>query len=161
MPSFDIVSETDLQEVDNAVNGSAREISTRYDFKGSKSSIERSEAEIKIIADDEVKLKNIMDILKANITRRSLDVKCLNVKSKEMASGNLIRQVVEVKQGISQDDAKKITKLVKDNKMKVQASIQGEKVRVNGKKRDDLQEAIQAVKDLDLDLPLQFNNFRD
>jgi len=161
MPSFDIVSETDLQEVDNAVNGASREILTRYDFKGSKSTLERSDDEIKILAEDEVKLQNIIDMIKTHITRRSLDAKCLDFQTKEAASGNMIRQVVKIKQGLNQDDAKKITKLVKDSKMKVQASIQGDKVRVNGKKRDDLQECMQAVKGLELDLPLQFNNFRD
>lgn len=161
MPSFDIVSETDLQEIQNAVDSSSREISTRYDFKGSNSTIERDNEEIKILADDELKLKNIIDILKTNITRRKLDVKCLDILAPEKASGNMIRQNIKIKQGIDQDTAKKINKHIKDSKMKVQSSIQGDKLRVNGKKRDDLQAAMSLVKEMGLEIPLNFNNFRD
>lgn len=161
MPSFDVVSETDLQEVQNAVDSSSREITTRYDFKGSKSSLEREGDEIKIMADDELKLKNIIDILKANLTRRKIDVKCLDLQTPEKASGNMIRQNIKVKQGIEQEIAKKINKRIKDSKSKVQSSIQGDKLRVNGKKRDDLQDAMSLIREMDLDIPINFNNFRD
>jgi uncharacterized protein YajQ (UPF0234 family) len=161
MPSFDIVSEIDLQEVDNALNSAKREITTRYDFKGSKSSIERKEKELTIIADDDMKLKAIHDLLKTYFTRRNVDTKALDFKTPEKASGNTIRQLVNLKNGIDQDNAKKLTKSIKEAKLKVQASIRGEAVRVEGKKRDDLQEAIALIKTLEVDLPLQFTNFRD
>lgn len=161
MPSFDIVSETDLQEVDNALQNVAREISTRYDFKGSKCAVERKEQEITITADDEYKRDQIEQMLKAHITRRKLDAKALEFGKAEPASGNTLRQKVTVKQGVDKDAAKAIIKAIKDNKMKVQASIQGEELRVTGKKRDDLQDAIALVKSLELELPLQYKNFRD
>lgn len=161
MPSFDIVSETDLQEVDNALQNVAREIGTRYDFKGSKCAVERKEQEITITADDEYKRDQIEQMLKAHITRRKLDAKALEFGKAESASGNTLRQKVTVKQGVDKDAAKAIIKAIKDNKMKVQASIQGEELRVTGKKRDDLQEAIALVKSLELELPLQYKNFRD
>lgn len=161
MPSFDIVSEIDLQEVDNALNSAKREITTRYDFKGSKSSIERKDKELTIIADDDMKLKAIHDLLKTYFTRRNVDSKALDFKTPEKASGNTIRQLVNLKNGIDQDNSKKLTKAIKEAKLKVQASIRGEAVRVEGKKRDDLQEAIAVIKTIEVDLPLQFTNFRD
>lgn len=161
MPSFDIVSETDMQEVGNAIQGVRREIEQRYDFKGSKSSIELTKEEITILADDDHKLTAIHDLLKVYITRRKLDTQALEFKNKEAASGNMVRQKVIIKQGVDQDTAKQITKEIKNAKLKVQASIQGDTVRVSGKKRDDLQEAIAFVRSLPLELPLQFNNFRD
>lgn len=161
MPSFDVVSKTDLQEVDNALNSVAREIATRYDFKGSKSSIERKEEEIIIIADDNYKLEAIQDMLKVHITRRQLDSKALDFGTTQKAAGNTLRQVVKIKQGVESDIAKKIVKEIKAEKLKVQASIRGDELRIEGKKRDDLQEAIAFIKKMDLPLPLQYSNFRD
>lgn len=161
MPSFDIVCETDMQEISNAVNSAHREISTRYDFKGSNSNISLEDNKISILADDELKLKNVTDILKTHITRRGLDVKCLDFQDPEKSSGNMIKQNVGVVQGIEQDIAKKINKSIKDSKLKIQSSIQGDKLRVNGKKRDDLQSAISIVKEMNIDIPLSYRNFRD
>jgi len=161
MPSFDIVSKTDLQEVENAVQSVKKEIAQRYDFKGSAAKIDRNEAEITIIADDDYKLEAIHDMLKVHITRRKLDAKSLDFEKPQKASGNTLRQIVKVKQGIDSDTAKKIVKEIKAEKFKVQASIRGEEVRVDGKKRDDLQEVIAFVRDMKIDLPLQFINFRD
>jgi hypothetical protein len=161
MSSFDIVSETDLNEVDNAINSAKREILNRYDFKGSDTQIERDDNKITIITEDEVRLRSVIDTLKTYMTRRKLDVRALELEKKETASGNKIRQFATIKNGLSQDDAKKITKMVKDSKIKVQASIQGDKVRVNGKKRDDLQAIISLAKENISEIPLQFINFRD
>lgn len=161
MPSFDIVSETDLQEVDNALQSVGREIGTRYDFKGGKSSVERKDNEITLMADDSTRHKAIVEMLKGHITRRKLDAKVLDFGKEEAASGNMIRQKITIKQGVSQDIAKEITKEIKNSKIKVQASIQGDQVRVTGKKRDDLQEAMALIRTLEVDLPLQFINFRD
>ncbi|MBF0109538.1 MAG: YajQ family cyclic di-GMP-binding protein [Magnetococcales bacterium] len=161
MPSFDIVSEVNLQEVDNAVNQTAKEIGTRYDFKGSKCSIEHEGTTITIIADDEYKREQVVLVLKEKMVRRKVDTGVLDFAKPEQASGNLLRQVVTVKQGIDADLAKTICKMIKGSKLKVQASIQGDTVRVTGKKRDDLQEAIARVKEEKYELPLQFINFRD
>jgi len=161
MPSFDIVSKTDMQEVDNAVNSVIREIANRYDFKGTKSAVERKEEEIIIIGDDDYKLKAIAEMLKVHFTKRKIEPTALDFGTPEKAAGNTLRQVVKVKQGIEQEIAKKIVKDIKDSKMKVQASIKGDELRVQGAKRDDLQAAIALVKTLDLPLPLQFVNFRD
>ncbi len=161
MPSFDIVSKTDLAEVDNALDGIRREIAQRFDFKGSKCTIERKENDITLLADDEPKLKQMQDLMKVYFTRRNVDPKALEFKDQERAAGDAIRQVVVVKQGIDREVGKTITKEIKDSKMKVQVSIQGDELRVTGKKRDDLQEAIAFVKKLPVDLPLQYVNFRD
>lgn len=161
MPSFDIVSETDMAEVDNALQMMSREIGQRYDFKGSKSTIERDKEVLTLLADDDYKLGAMHDLLKVHLTRRKVDTQALDFKEKEAASGGMVRQKVVVKQGIDQDTAKKITKEIKASKMKVQASIQGDTVRITGKKRDDLQEAIAMVKGLKIELPLQYSNFRD
>jgi len=161
MPSFDVVSETDLQEVDNAVNQVKKEIVARYDFKGSKANIERAEAVITVLADDEYKLGAMHELLKARIVRRGLDPKCLDFATPERASGDMLRQLITVKQGIDKELAKQITRQIKDSKLKVQASIQGEQVRVTGKSRDDLQAAIALIKGMDADRPLAFINFRD
>ncbi len=161
MPSFDIVCETDLQEVDNAVNSCMREIQNRYDFKGSKSELKRDAETITMLADDDMKHKAIVEMIKTYITRRKLDARCLDFQKPEAASGNMIRQAVKIRKGIDQENAKKITKLVKDSKIKVQASIQSEQVRVTGKNRDDLQEAIALIRGNEFELPLQFINFRD
>lgn len=161
MPSFDIVSKTELAEIENAVQGVVREIGTRFDFKGSHCTVERKEAVITINADDEQKLKQVQELLKVYVTRRKLDAGCLEFKDEQKATGNSRRQEVIVKQGIEQTLAKKIVKDIKDSKMKVQVSIQGDELRVSGKKRDDLQEAIAFVKGLKIEQPLQFVNFRD
>ena len=161
MPSFDIVSETDLQETQNAIESVKREVGTRYDFKGSDSDVTRNENIITINTDDDYKCGAIADMIKTHFTRRNLDVKALDFKKPETASRNRLRQEITVKQGIDQETAKKISKHVKAEKLKVQASIRGEELRVTGKKRDDLQDAIASVKAMNLDLPLQYINFRD
>ncbi|ABK44179.1 protein of unknown function DUF520 [Magnetococcus marinus MC-1] len=161
MPSFDIVSEVDLQEVDNAVNQTVKEITTRYDFKGSKSTLTREDAVITILADDAYKLEQVTEVLKGKMVRRSVDPHFLDFGTVEPASGAMVRQNVTVKQGIESEFAKKIVKTIKNAKLKVQAAIQGDQVRVTGKKRDDLQEAIALLKSQSFEQPLQFNNFRD
>ena len=161
MASFDIVSKVDLQEVDNALNSVRREIEQRYDFKGSNCSVEMKDSEITVLADDDYKLQQIQDMLKGHFTRRKIDAKSLDIAKAEMASGNSLRQKITVKQGVNSEVAKKITKEIKASKIKVQASIRGEEVRVDGKKRDDLQQAISLIKEMNLDLPLQYINFRD
>lgn len=161
MPSFDIVSKTDMTEMANAVAGVSREMSTRFDFKGSKSSVELNGGEIVLLADDALKLKQVRELVLTYVTRRKLDTSCLDFGKEEKAAGAMIRQTVRVKQGIDQETAKKISKAVKDSKMKVQIAIQGDELRVSGKKRDDLQAAIAFVKTLGIPQPLQFVNFRD
>ncbi len=161
MPSFDVVSKTDLAEVDNALQNLRREIEQRYDFKGSRCSVERKDAELTILADDELKLKQMHEILQGHLARRKIEPGALDYKNVEKAAGQSVRQVVVVKSGIGKDLAKSITKHLKDAKLKVQVSIQGDELRVSGKQRDDLQAAIQAIKAMKLDQPLQFVNFRD
>lgn len=161
MPSFDIVSNVDLQEVDNAIAGLMREVGQRYDFKGSNCEVTREEGNITILADDNYKLEQIQGMLKAHVTRRKLDAKLLKFETEERASGNAIRQKVVVQQGIASELAKKIVKEIKATKIKVQAAIRGEELRVDGKKRDDLQAVMAKVREMNLDLPLQFINFRD
>jgi hypothetical protein len=161
MPSFDIVSKTDLAEVDNAVQGAMREISTRFDFKGAKCTIERKEALITLLADDDMKLRQMQELLRGYMVRRKLDAAALDFKEPEKASGNTLRQEVTVKQGIDQTLGKRIVKELKDSKLKVQVSIQGDELRVTGKKRDDLQEAIAFVRAMKIEQPLQYQNFRD
>ncbi len=161
MPSFDVVSEVDLQEVDNAVNQVTKEIGTRYDFRGSKCKVEREEAVIKIVADDEYKLEQVLEVLKEKLIRRKIDPKVLDFGTKEAAFGGLMRQSVTVRQGVEIELAKKIVAAIKASKQKVQASIQGDQVRITGKKRDDLQAAMASIKEAGYDLPLQFTNFRD
>ncbi len=161
MPSFDIVSKTDLTEISNAVAGVSREISQRFDFKGSKSTVELQDKEIIILADDVLKLKQVHELVLTYVTRRKVDISCLDFGKEEKAAGAMIRQIVKIKQGIDQETAKKISKAIKDSKKKVQVSIQGDELRVSGKKRDDLQEVIAIVKTLGINQPLQFVNFRD
>ena len=161
MPSFDIVSKTDMNEITNAVAGVAREISQRFDFKGSNSSVELKDGAITILADDALKLKQVHELVLTYVTRRKLDASALDFGKEEKASGAMIRQIVRVKQGIEQEVAKKISKAIKDSKKKVQVAIQGDELRVSGKKRDDLQDVIAFVKTLGIDQPLQFVNFRD
>ncbi|NJM92630.1 MAG: YajQ family cyclic di-GMP-binding protein [Rhodospirillaceae bacterium] len=161
MPSFDIVSKTDMAEVDNALQGAVQEIGTRFDFKGSKCTIERKEALITILADDDMKLRQMQELLKGYMVRRKLDASALEFKDPQKASGNALRQEVVVKQGIDQTLGKRIVKEIKDSKMKVQVSIQGDELRVTGKKKDDLQDTIAFVRNLKIEQPLQFVNFRD
>ncbi|MBE7526965.1 YajQ family cyclic di-GMP-binding protein [Betaproteobacteria bacterium PRO4] len=161
MPSFDIVSEVDKQEIRNAVDQLNKEVSTRFDFKGSDTRAEQNDYELHLFADDEFKLGQVMDVLMTKFTKREIDVRCLDKGQVEKISGNKVKQKVTVKTGVESDLAKKIVKLIKDSKLKAQASIQGEVVRVTGAKRDSLQEAIQLVKSSITEQPLQFRNFRD
>ncbi|MGK9169062.1 YajQ family cyclic di-GMP-binding protein [Inquilinus limosus] len=161
MPSFDIVSKTDLTEVDNAIAGVTREVAQRFDFKGSKCSIERSDNTLTILANDDLKLKQMHELLRGYFARRKLDAGALDFKAPEKASGNMVRQEVVVKQGIDRDLAKTIIKAIKDSKQKVQAAIQGDELRVSGKKIDDLQATIALVRGLKIEQPLQYLNFRD
>lgn len=161
MPSFDIVAKTDLAEVDNAVQNMVREIATRYDFKGSKCKIERKDELLILNADDDLKLKQMHELLQGHMARRKIEAGVLDYKEPEKAAGQSVRQTVVIKQGIDKELAKKIVKDLKETKLKVQAAIQGDEVRVTGKARDDLQDAIAAVKAMKTELPLQFVNFRD
>lgn len=162
MASFDIVSKVDLQEVDNAVNSVLRELQNRYDFKGAKFSVvlENKENQILINAEDEYKLEQIQGSIKVFVTKRGIDVKSLDFQKAEAASGNSFRQIVKIKNGIEQEIAKKIVKDIKDSKIKVQASIRGDEVRVEGKKIDDLQQIIAIMKAASYEAALQFINFR-
>ena len=160
MPSFDTVSEVDLQEVTNAVDQANREVGNRYDFKGSGARVEQSEDQLTLHADSEFQLDQVKTILHQKLAKRGIDLGSLETGKIE-ASGTKVRQILTVQQGISQDIARKIVKLVKDAKLKVQVSIQGDKVRVSGKKRDDLQNVISLLKEAPIDLPLQYINFRD
>ncbi|MER0171900.1 MAG: YajQ family cyclic di-GMP-binding protein [Nitrosomonas sp.] len=161
MPSFDIVSEVDKQEVRNAVDQVNKEVSTRFDFKGSDARVEQADYQLTVFADDEFKLEQILDILRTRLTKRNVDVRCLEKDQVEKISGNKVKQAVTVKTGLETELAKKIIKHIKDSKLKVQASIQGDVVRVTGAKKDMLQEAIQMVKKTIDNFPLQFQNFRD
>jgi uncharacterized protein YajQ (UPF0234 family) len=163
MPSFDLVSKINLQEIDNAVNSVNRELTNRYDFKGAIFSVELNIKEnlINLSADSEYKLEAIRDSLKVFATKRGVDVKALDFQEIQKAGGNILKQEVKLKNGIDQEVAKKVIKQIKDLKMKVQASIRADEVRIEGKKRDDLQEAIASIKSSDFGIPLQFINFRD
>lgn len=161
MPSFDIVSKTDLAEVDNALANMMREIGQRYDFKNSSSRIERNGVELTLDADDELKLKQMHELLQGHLARRKIDVGILDYKGVEKAAGQAVRQKALVRQGIDRELAKRLVKEVKDGKFKVQISVQGDELRVAGKKRDDLQAVIQHIKSLAIEQPLQYVNFRD
>lgn len=161
MPSFDIVSEVDKQEVRNAVDQVNKEVGTRFDFKGSDARVEQADYTLTVFADDEFKLDQVFDILTAKLAKRNVDVRYLDKDQVEKISGNKVKQIVTVKTGVESELAKKIIRLIKDSKLKVQGSIQGDTVRVSGAKRDTLQEAIQLVKKSVTDFPLQFQNFRD
>lgn len=161
MPSFDIVSKTDLTEVDNALGNIAREIATRFDFKNSHCKITREESTLTLLADNEPKLRQMHELLTTHIVRRKLDPSALEFKDPERASGDMVRQVVIVKQGIDRELAKRLITEIKTSKLKAQVSIQGDELRVTGKKKDDLQEAIALVRGLKVEHPLQFVNFRD
>jgi uncharacterized protein YajQ (UPF0234 family) len=161
MPSFDIVSQVNEQEVKNAIEQTNKEITNRYDFKGSDARVEQKELDLTVFADDEFKLGQVMDVLRGRLAKRNVDVRSLEPGSIEKISGDKVKQPVKVKVGISQDKGKSIVKLIKDSKLKVAGSIQGDAVRISGAKKDDLQAAIQLVKKSVTDLPLQFINFRD
>jgi len=160
MPSFDIVSEIDTHELTNAVDQANREVGTRFDFKGSNAKFDLKDSTIKMSAATDFQIKQMLDVLQGKLAKRGIDLRCLEEKDIH-TNLNEATQEVTLKQGIDKDFAKKITKLIKESKLKVQSSIQGEQVRVSGKKRDDLQEAIAFLKEAKLELPLQFNNFRD
>ena len=161
MPSFDVISKINHQEFDNAITNCLREISNRFDFKGLHISIERKENLITIIAPDELKLRQITELLQTHLIRRKVDPRVLAMKSSEKASGGSIRQVIELKEGINQENAKKVIADIKKLKLKIQIKIQGEELRVDGKKKDNLQEAMSAIKSIDIGLPIEFVNFRD
>lgn len=163
MPSFDIVSEVNQVEVQNAVDQCNKEIGTRFDFKGSDARVEVNEKEKKLTAhaDDDFKLGQLRDVLTGKLAKRGIDVRCLELGKIEKVSGNKVKQEITVRVGVSQDLGKKIVKLIKDGKLKVQASIQGDAVRVSGSKKDVLQETIALVRKSVTDFPLQFRNFRD
>ena len=160
MPSFDVVSKTDQHEVMNAVDQTNREIITRFDFRGTNSSIELSKNTITLIAPTEFQIKQLDEILKSKFAKRNIDIRSLEYKDPEIKL-NEARQLIEVKQGLDTERAKKLVKLIKETNLKVQAAIQGEQVRVTGKKRDDLQDVIAFLRKAKFDLPLQFENFRD
>ena len=163
MPSFDIVSEVNQVEIHNAVDQCNKEISNRFDFKGSNARVEINEKEktLSAFADDEFKLGQLRDVLTGKLAKRGVDIRCLELAAIEKVSGNKVRQTIIVRQGVDQELAKKIVKLVKDSKLKAQASIQGDVVRVSGPKKDTLQDTIALVRKTIADFPLQFKNFRD
>ena len=160
MPSFDTVSEVDAHELGNAIDQASREISTRFDFKGSNAKVTLEDPNICIEAKSEFQLNQVYDILITKMSKRGIDIMCLE-RGKLEEANMCARQQIILRQGINKEFAKKVVKLIKDSKIKVQAAIQGEKVRVTGKKRDDLQKVMTLLKDAKLDLPLQFDNFRD
>ena len=161
MPSFDIVSQVNQQEVRNAIEQANKEIANRYDFKGSDARVEQNELELTVFADDEFKLGQVMDVLRARLAKRNVDVRSLEPGAIDKISGDKLKQALKVRVGIPQDRAKAIVKLIKDSKLKVAGSIQGDAVRVSGGKKDDLQAAIQLIRKDVTDLPIQFINFRD
>jgi cyclic-di-GMP-binding protein len=161
MPSFDVVSEANIVEVKNAVDQANKEISTRFDFKGSDARIEQKERELTAFADADFQLGQVRDVLTAKLVKRNVDVRFLDIGKIEKIGGDKVKQVIKIKNGIESDAAKKIVRIIKDSKMKVQASIQGDAVRIAGAKRDDLQASMALLRKEVADLPLEFNNFRD
>ena len=161
MPSFDIVSEVNLVEVKNALDQSNKEITNRYDFKGSDARVELADKIMTAYADSDFQLDQVKDVLLGKLAKRDVDVRCLDYAKVEKVSGNKVKQAITVKVGVETDLAKKLVRLIKDSKLKVQAAIQGDAVRVSGAKRDVLQETIAMVRKEVTDFPLQFNNFRD
>ena len=160
MPSFDIISEFDMHEATNAVDQASKEVTTRFDFKGTNSSVEMTDDKLIMISESTFQLQQIFSIVCAKLSRRGIDIACMELGDPK-GSGKLMRQEITLKQGLDSVTAKKIVKLIKDKKLKVQAAIQGDKVRVTGKKRDDLQEVIQMLREEKLEMPVQFDNFRD
>lgn len=161
MPSFDATLEANMTELRNAVDQTAKEIGTRFDFKGSSAKVEQKDRELTVYADSDFQIGQVRDVLIGKCAKRGVDVRFLDIGSIEKIGGDKLKQLIKVRHGIAGDDAKKIVKIIKDSKMKVQASIQGDAVRVTGNKRDDLQEAIALLKKEVSDLPLSFGNFRD
>jgi cyclic-di-GMP-binding protein len=161
VPSFDIVSRIDLAEVDNAIAGINREIAARFDFKGSKCTLARHDGEIRLVADDELKLKQMHELLRVHLTRRKLEAGALDYQKPEKAAGNTLRQTILLRRGIDAGLARQLVREIKDSKLKVQAAVQGEELRVTGKKRDDLQAAIAVIRGLKIEQPLQYINFRE
>lgn len=161
MPSFDVVSEINKVELANSLDIANKEIANRFDFKGSDARVEHKDMELTIYADDDFKLEQVHDVLVSKMTKRGIDARVLEEGKKEKVSGNKMKEIIKVKNGISQELGKKIVRIIKDSKMKVQGSIQGETVRVTGAKRDDLQAAMDLLKKSIEEVPLQFNNFRD
>ena len=161
MPSFDVVSRVDMQEIDNAVNQTRKEVSQRYDFKGTETQLTLDGTEIRIVSADEFKVKAVVDVLQSKMVRRQVPLKALTYGKIEPAAAGRARQTVTIQQGIATEKGRQIVKLVKDGKLKVQVQIQADQVRVTGKNRDDLQRVIQLLRQQDLDVPLQFVNFRD
>ncbi len=161
MPSFDVVSKTDLMEVDNAINGVKRETKQRFDLKGTKCDIERTDNTLTMIADDTMKLTQLEDLLRKYLARRNVDQGAFDFNAPQNAAGGTIRRTISIRQGIDADLGRKITKAVRAAKIKVQLAIQGSELRMSGKKRDDLQETIAFIKEMDIDQPLQYVNFRD
>jgi uncharacterized protein YajQ (UPF0234 family) len=160
MPSFDIVSELEMHEVTNGLDQATREVSTRFDFKGTNSKYKLKDAVITMTSESEFQLQQLLDILQTKLNRRGVDIACIEL-GEIQHSGKEYHQEVILRQGVDADLARKIVKMIKNKKMKVQAAIQGEKVRINGKKRDDLQQVIAMLKDAKLEMPLQYENFRD
>ena len=161
MPSFDVVSRVNEQEVVNAIDQVKREIDTRYDFKGSKSSIQLEQLEIKVLTDDNMKLKALQEIIKQKLAKRGVSLKSVTFEEPEKAGGDMLRQLIKIKNGLKEDELKRINKLIKEMKVKVSSQIQGDELRVSGKKRDDLQTVIAQLKSGVTDLELQFVNFRE
>ena len=161
MPSFDVVNRLDFQEIDNAVGNTTREITNRYDFKGSDTSIERKDKDLIVITEDELKLNQVHDLIITHLVRRKVDPLCLSKQSMEKAGGNKVRQLYKFIEGIEQSIAKKIIADVKSSKIKVQIKINGSELRVEGKKKDDLQSVMKMIEDLNIGIPFQFVNFRD
>ena len=160
MPSFDVVSEVDFHEVTNAVDQANRELKTRFDFRGVDAKFERKEDVVRVTAEADIQLDQMIDILRAKLVKRSIDPKVMDIGDQEHV-GKLLHKNIKIQEGVESLLAKKIVKLIKDKKMKVQAAIQGETVRVTGKKRDDLQQVMSMLKEEDIETPLQYNNFRD
>jgi uncharacterized protein YajQ (UPF0234 family) len=158
--SFDICSKMDMQELNNAINQAEKEIQTRFDFKNSKSSIKLEKEELVLISDDEFKLQNVLDILQSKMSKRGISLKNVEYGKVEPAASNTVKQKITLKQGIDQEQAKKINVLIRDSKLKVSSQIQGDQIRVTSKSRDDLQKVMQLIKQADLPLELQFNNLR-
>lgn len=161
MPSFDVVSKVDMQEVANALQQTRKEILQRYDFKGSKTEIEQEKSAIKIVSDDDFKLKAVIDVLQSKLVKRGVNLKSLEYGKVEPAAGGAARQVITVHEGLDTDAAREVVKLIKDTKIKVQAQVQDDQVRVTAKQRDELQRVIQALRAADFRRPLQFVNMRD
>lgn len=161
MPSFDIVSEIDKPELGNAVHQANKELSTRFDFKGTDARVEHAEGLLTVFADNEFQVKQAVDVLCSKLAKRGVDLACLDYRDIEEIGANKARQRIFLQEGINAELARKLVKLIKDQKLKVQAQVQGEQLRVTGKKRDDLQAVMAVVKQADVDIPLQFNNFRD